>query len=68
MQKRLDALEAAKAIHDDKKTLQSIIEVLEKEKTQNWSGIKQSLLQNEEEILRFIDQAQLEDQPTDVLV
>ena len=45
-----------------------MIQFLEADKKNNWEELKQRIPENEEEILRFLDTAVLEDQPTEVLV
>lgn len=45
-----------------------MIEFLENDKKNNWEEVKQRIPENEEEILRFLDTAVLEEQPTEVLV
>ena len=45
-----------------------MIEFLENDKKNNWEELKQRIPENEDEILRFLDTAVLEDQPTEVLV
>ena len=46
-----------------------MIELLEADKRNNWQQLRQGgLPESEEEILRFLDTAVLEEQPTDVLV
>lgn len=45
-----------------------MIELLEADKRNNWEELRQRIPENEDEILRFLDTAVLEEQPTEVLV
>ena len=45
-----------------------MIEFLENDKKNNWEELKARIPENEEDILRFLDNAVLEEQPTEVLV
>ena len=45
-----------------------MIDFLESDKRNNWEELKARIPENEEEILRFLDTAVLEEQPTEVLV
>jgi len=61
-------LAAARTIQGEKNQLKQIIDVLEADKNNNWKELRAQMPENEEEILKFLDQAQLEDQPTEVLI
>lgn len=45
-----------------------MIELLEADKKNNWEELRQRIPENEEEILKFLDTAVLEEQPTEILV
>jgi hypothetical protein len=45
-----------------------MIELLEADKKNNWEELRARIPDNEEEILRFLDTAVLEEQPTEILV
>lgn len=45
-----------------------MIDILEADKRNNWEELRQQIPENEDEILRFLDTAVLEEQPTEVLV
>ena len=45
-----------------------MLSLLEADKKNNWEELKQRIPENEEEILKFLDNAVLEDQPTEILV
>ena len=45
-----------------------MIDMLQADKKNNWEELKQRIPENEEEILKFLDTAVLEDQPTEILV
>jgi hypothetical protein len=52
----------------EKYQIQNMIELLESDKKNNWEELRQRMPENEDEILRFLDTAVLEEQPTEVLV
>eukprot|EP00347_Sterkiella_histriomuscorum_P001245 403372773 len=52
----------------EKQQIQNMIDLLEADKKNNWEELRQRIPENEEDILRFLDTAVLEDQPTEVLV
>lgn len=45
-----------------------MIELLQADRRNNWEELKQRIPENEEEILKFLDTAVLEDQPTEILI
>lgn len=45
-----------------------MIEMLQADKKNNWEELRQRIPENEEEILKFLDTAILEDQPTEILI
>jgi hypothetical protein len=45
-----------------------MLQLLNADKKNNWEEMKQRIPENEEDILRFLDNAVLEDQPTEILV
>jgi len=53
----------------ERQQIASMIELLEADKRNNWEQLRRGgLPESEEEILKFLDTAVLEDQPTEVLV
>lgn len=48
--------------------MQNMIELLQADRRNNWEELKQRIPENEEEILKFLDTAVLEDQPTEILI
>lgn len=64
----IEAEGVTEKVLEEKKSLKKILDILETDKKNNWEELRQRIPQNEEEILRFLDNAVLEDQPTEVLV
>ena len=66
-EKENNVLAAARAIENEKQSLKQIMNVLDNEK-KNFAFDELDIPDTEEEILKYLERAQLENQPTEILV